>query len=114
MKRFLLAGLGMLLLGTAGLILLHQLVDAPAPANAQGEGLPPGAIGGPGRAPAEPGQYKDIVPPLIRALTDADGGVRQLAASSLVRIGADAVSQLTEALKSSKDKEERANAAYVL
>ena len=35
MKRFLLACLGMLLLGTAGLLILHQVFDAPPAATAQ-------------------------------------------------------------------------------
>ena len=51
--------------------------------------------------------------PLLEALADPDGGVRQLAAATLVKIGPDAVAPLVEALKS-KDRETRANAAYVL
>ena len=112
MRRFLLACLGMLLLGTAGLIILHQVFDSPTPIQAEPIGGP-GPMPGSARPTAEPGQYKELVPPLLGALTDADGGVRQLAAASLVRIGADAVPPLTQAL-TAKDKETRANAAYVL
>jgi hypothetical protein len=122
MKRFLMACLGMVLLGAAGLILLHHLVESPPAALAQ-----PGPAAGGGGAPvgpgpaqpgeavpaAEPGQYKEIVPPLLEALADADGTVRELAAATLVKIGPDAVPPLTEALKA-KDRETRANAAYVL
>lgn len=113
MKRFLLACLGMVLLGTAGLLILHQTVDAPSRIQAQppGGGLP--VIPGEPRQPRQPGQYQGIVPALLEALTDADGGVRQLAAATLVKTGPDAVPVLTEALKA-KDRETRANAAYVL
>ena len=118
MKRLLLFCLGMLLLGAAGLLILHQVVQLPSPAAAQpGQpvtgprgGLLPGNQPGP---PAEPGQYKEIVPALLEALADADGGVRQLAAATLVKIGPDAVPPLIDALKA-KDRESRANAAYVL
>lgn len=113
MKRILLACLGMALLGAAGLIILHQVFDAPVPIRAEPAGGPVVIPGG-GRPPVEPGRYKDLVPALLGALADADGGVRQLAAASLVKIGADAVPPLTEALKTAKDKETRANAAYVL
>jgi hypothetical protein len=119
MKRFLLACLGMLLLGSAGLLILRQLVDSPSAANAQPPGGPaggiavgPGAGGAPRQAP-EPGQYKEVVPPLVEALADADGSVRQSAAATLVKIGQDALQPLTDALKA-KDRETRANAAYVL
>ena len=76
------------------------------------QGGPPGVLGD-ARPPGVVGQYKDIVPALLDALADADAGVRQLAASSLVKIGSDAVGPLAEALKT-KDRETRANAAYVL
>jgi hypothetical protein len=120
-KRLLLMGLGMLLLGSAGLIILHQTIDSPpkiqAQAGAAGQGGPggPGGFGQPGAPgqPGTPGTYKNLVPPLLEALADADEGVRQLAAATLVKIGADAVPPLVEALKS-KDREIRANAAYVL
>jgi hypothetical protein len=118
MKRFLLACVGMVLLGTAGLLILHQVVEFPSAVVAQSGGVPAGGPGVPGaggepRRAAEPGQYKDIVPALVDALADADGGVRQLAAATLIKIGPDAVTPLVEALKS-KDRETRANAAYVL
>ncbi len=118
MKRFLLACLGMVLLGVAGLLIVHHLIESPPAAMAQppaGPGGAPGPMVQPGEAvPAvEPGQYKEIVPPLLDALTDADGTVRELAAATLVKIGPDAVAPLTEALKA-KDRERRANAAYVL
>jgi hypothetical protein len=122
MKRFLLACLGMVLLGAAGLILLHEVVDSPPRVQAQAGGgpggVPPPAVGGqpPGAAgqPGDsPGQYKEIVPALLGALADADGSVRQLAAATLVKVGPDAVPPLVEALKA-KDRDTRANAAYVL
>lgn len=118
MKRLLLACLGMVLLGTAGLLILHQVVESPSPARAQPPGAGAGAPAQAGpagqpRPPAEPGQYKDVVPALLDALADPDGGVRQLAAATLVKIGPDAMPPLTEALKA-KDREKRANAAYVL
>jgi hypothetical protein len=117
MKRFLTAGLGMVLLGAAGLLILHQAVEFPPRAGAQaggGAAAPPGGIvpAVPGGA-VEAGQYRDIVPPLLDGLADADGGVRQLAAATLVATGRDAVAPLIEALKS-KDRDTRANAAYVL
>jgi hypothetical protein len=116
-RRLLLMVLGMLLLGSAGLIILHQTIDSPPTVQAQG-GPPRGQLGGLDQPagfgqPGAPGQYKNIVPPLLEALADADEGVRQLAAATLVKIGADAVPPLVEALKS-KDRETRANAAYVL
>src|SRR5579884_3961734 len=118
MKRFLLACLGMVLLGAAGLLVLHQFVESPSPAQGQPPGVGAGLPAGPGRggdagAPAEPGQYKEIVPPLLGALADSDGAVRQLAAATLVKIGPDAVAPLTEGLKA-KDRDTRGNAAYVL
>jgi hypothetical protein len=121
MKRFLLFALGMVLLGTAGLLIVHQVVESPSTAVAQSGGPPHvGSRGGPipggggdAAPPGEPGQYKDIVPALLEALADADGGVRQLAAATLVKIGPDAVPPLIEAMKA-KDRETRANAAYVL
>jgi hypothetical protein len=118
MKRFLMACLGMVLLGAAGLLVLHQVVEFPAAARAQpgAGGVAVGApgVGAPGKgAPAEAGQFKDIVPPLLESLADADGGVRQLAAATLVKIGSDAAPPLIEALQA-KDRETRANAAYVL
>jgi hypothetical protein len=117
MKRLLTACLGMVLVGIAGLLIVHQFVDRPS----AGRGQPPGGnqgggrplFGGEGGAPAEPGQFKEIVAPLLAALADSDGNVRQLAAASLIKIGPDAVAPLTEALKA-KDLETRANAAYVL
>jgi hypothetical protein len=118
MKRLLLACLGMVLLGTAGLLVLHQVVEFPSAAKAQPGGGPAGSPGAPGpageaRPPVQAGQYKELVPPLLDALSDADGGVRQLAAATLIKIGPDAVRPLIEALKA-KDRETRANAAYVL
>jgi hypothetical protein len=118
MKRLLLFGLGMLLLGAAGLLILHQVFEFPTAAVAQPGQPVRGSRGGPiaGDEPAppvEPGQYKEIIPALLEALTDADGGVRQLAGATLVKIGPDAVPPLIEALKA-KDRETRANAAYVL
>jgi hypothetical protein len=119
MKRLLLAGLGMLLLGTAGLLILHQTVDTPPPARAQPPGVvpafqaDPAAFAEEGRRPFVAGRYKDLVPALRDALADPEGGVRQLAAATLARIGPDAVTPLVEALRA-KDKETRANAAYVL
>jgi hypothetical protein len=118
MKRLLLACLGMVLLGTAGLLILHQVVEFPSAAVAQPSGPPAGAPVGtrPGAEPrpaGEPGQYKDIVPALLGALADPDGSVRHLAAATLVKIGPDAVPPLIDALKA-KDRETRANAAYVL
>jgi hypothetical protein len=118
MKRLLLACLGMVLLGTAGLLILHQVVESPSAAVAQPSGPPAGAPagtrpGGGSRPAGEPGQYKDIVPALLGALADPDGNVRQLAADTLVKIGPDAVPPLIDALKA-KDRETRANAAYVL
>jgi hypothetical protein len=118
MKRILQGFLGMVLLGGAGLILLHQTVDAPAPSRAQAGSGPAGLAGGMapnggGQPAAGSGQYKEIVPALLGALADPDGKVRQLAAATLVKIGPDAVPPLVEALKA-KDRETRANAAYVL
>jgi hypothetical protein len=124
MKRFLLACLGMLFLGAAGLLILHQLVDFPSATQAQPIGGPPvagapgapgapGPVGGGQRFAVEPGLFKDVIPPLLEALADTDGGVRQLAAATLVKIGPDAVPPLVEALKA-KDRDTRANAAYVL
>ena len=118
MKRFLMACLGMVLLGTAGLLILHQFVEFPPRAGAQaggGPAGPPGGLGVPGTpgAAAVPGEYRDIVPPLLEALADADPGVRQLAAATLMAVGRDAVPPLVDALKS-KDRDTRANAAYVL
>jgi hypothetical protein len=49
----------------------------------------------------------------VEALADADGSVRQSAAATLVKIGQDALQPLIDALKA-KDRETRANAAYVL
>lgn len=112
MKRFLMACLGMVLLGIAGLLILHQTIDTPAPVRAQPEGVAVGFPAAP-RRPAEVGQYKELVAPLLATLADSDGGVRQLAAATLVKIGVDAVLPLVEALKS-KNKDTRANAAYVL
>src|SRR5262249_58945270 len=88
------------------------------PATARRAGGPPagpGAArpGGEARPPAEPGQYKDVVPPLVDALADADGGVRQSAAAALVKIGPDATQPLIDAL-TAKQQETRANAAYGL
>jgi hypothetical protein len=119
MKRFFVACLGMGLLGAAGLLILHHVVESPPAAMAQAAAGPGGGAPGVPLQPSEavpqvePGQYKEIVPPLLDALTDADGGVRELAAATLVKIGPDAVQPLTEALKA-KDRERRANAAYVL
>jgi hypothetical protein len=117
-KRFLLACLGMVLLGTAGLLILHEFVQSPPPARSQSAGAPVSVPGGPvppggARPVPAPGQYKDIVPPLLDALADSDASVRQLAAATLVTIGPDAVPPLVQALKG-KDRETRANAAYVL
>jgi len=116
-KRFLLACLGMALLGSAGLIILHYVVDSPSAVKAQpgggAPGFPSGGLPGSARQPVGIGQYKELVPALLDALADTDGGVRQLAAATLVKIGTDAVPPLVEALKS-KDREKRANAAYVL
>jgi hypothetical protein len=113
----------MVLLGSAGLLIVHQFLDAPPAARAQppgaggGGGAPPGpafpGAGGEARHAAEPGLYKDIVGPLLESLADPDGGVRQFAAATLVKIGPDAQTPLIEALKA-KDRETRANAAYVL
>jgi hypothetical protein len=118
MKRYLLMALGMVLLGTAGLLVLHQVVEFPSPAKAQSAGAPAAAPGapapaGPSRPPAEPGQYKDVVPALLDALADADGSVRQLAAATLIKIGPDTVPALVVAL-TTKDAARRANVAYVL
>jgi hypothetical protein len=119
MKRLLLAGVGMVLLGAAGLILLHQVFDAPPRATAQaGAAAPPGGgLGLPdiGRQPGGAGavNFKDLVPALLEALADTDGDVRMLAAATLLKIGPEAVPPLTEALKS-KDRDTRANAAYLL
>jgi hypothetical protein len=116
MKRFLTACLGMVLLGTAGLLILHQVVEFPPRAVAQKVAVPAGGsvelAPAPGR-PAEPGQYGAVIPALLDALADPDGGVRQLAAATLVTVGPDAVPPLLDALKS-KDRDTRANAAYVL
>jgi hypothetical protein len=75
-------------------------------------------VGGLARAaednPAPP-QYRELVPPLVEALKDPDGEVRQAAAGALLQIGAEAVGPLVEALKDGKkDKALRANAAYLL
>jgi hypothetical protein len=115
MKRLLLFCLGMLLLGAAGLLVLHQVVQFPSPAVAQpGASLPgPRGAAAPGEPPVEPGQFKEIVPALLEALADTDGSVRQLAGATLAKIGPDAVRPLIEALKA-KDRDTRANAAYVL
>src|SRR5579884_611173 len=125
MKRLLLGCLGMVFLGAAGLLILQQFVQFPSPARAQpsgGAGAPApgpgpagtaGAPGGPAAA-AEAGQYKQIIPALLDALADPDGNVRLLAASTLIKIGPDAVPPLIEALQKAKDRETRANAAYVL
>jgi hypothetical protein len=110
----------MVLLGTAGLLILHQLVELSPVAKAQptvaaaggGRGSP-SSPSGETQPPAAPGQYKDVIAPLLDALADSDGSVRQLAAATLVRIGPDAVPPLIEALNA-KDRETRANAAYVL
>jgi hypothetical protein len=58
-------------------------------------------------------QFKDLIPALIQALKDADGEVRQSAASALVGLGRDALKPLLEAA-GDKDKELRANATYLL
>jgi hypothetical protein len=111
-KRLLLTCLGMLLLGSAGMLILHGTVDSPSRARAQqDDDRPP-----PARAPQPPAgsvHYKDLIPSLLAALTDSDAVVRQLAAATLVKIGPEAVGPLTQAL-SAKDPETRANAAYVL
>jgi hypothetical protein len=115
-KRLLLMCLGMVLLGAAGLLIVHQTVDSPPKVNAQATNVAgPAGFGQPTGLgqPGTPGQYKNLVPPLLEALADADDGVRQLAAATLVKIGVDAVPPLVEALKS-KDRDTRANAAYVL
>src|SRR5690242_18232263 len=72
---------------------------------------PPGSEKAPPAAPA----YRELVPPLVEALKDPDGEVRQAAAGALLQIGAEAVGPLVEALKDpKKDKALRANAAYLL
>jgi hypothetical protein len=75
----------------------------------------------PGSQPGFPGfrsgnlDYKEIVPPLIDALKDPDTEVRHSAAGALAHVGQPAISALVDILKDSgKDKELRANAAYVL
>jgi HEAT repeat protein len=104
----------MLLLGSAGLLLLHGTVDLPSRARAQqDDDLTPTPPSRPAQPPAGSVHYKDLIPSLLAALADSDGVVRQLAASTLVKIGPQAVGPLTEALNS-KDREMRANAAYVL
>jgi hypothetical protein len=114
-KRFLLMALGMLLLGSAGLLLLHRTVDSPPAARAarQDDDLPTPRPSRSAQPPVGSAHYKDLIPSLLAALTDSDGVVRQLAAATLVKIGPQAVGPLTEAL-SFKDRETRANAAYVL
>src|SRR5438034_7260716 len=100
MKRLLLACLGMLLLGAAGLIILHQVIDSPSRVRAQPQGGPTGAPPGapPPVAAAQPadgaGPYKDLVPALLAALADSDRGVRQLVAATLIKIGPEAVPPL--------------------
>lgn len=111
-KRFLLTCLGMLLLGVAGLLLLHGTFEAPPAARAQ-QDEDPLAIPPPPQPPAGSAHFKDLIPALLDAMTDSEGGVRQLAAATLVRIGPEAVGPLTTAL-TAKDRETRANAAYVL
>jgi len=71
----------------------------------------PGGMG----AATKPFPNKELVPPLIDALKDSDGEVRQAAAGALLQIGAEAVGPLVEVVKDDKkDKALRANAAYLL
>jgi vesicle coat complex subunit len=59
--------------------------------------------------------YKELIPPLIDALKDSDTEVRQSAVGALASMGHQAVPALVEVLKDKdKDKELRANVAYVL
>jgi hypothetical protein len=59
--------------------------------------------------------YKEVIPALIDALKDSDADVRQSAAGALAGMGRQAVGPLMEIVKDqSKDKDLRANAAYVL
>ena len=81
---------------------------------------PPRVPGGPGQ-PGQPFQppgavdYKELIPALIDALKDSDPDVRQSAAGALASMGRQAVTPLLDIVKDQgKDKELRANAAYVL
>jgi hypothetical protein len=58
-------------------------------------------------------QVPDLVPTLVRTLSDPDAQVRQNAALSLAEVGAAAVPDLTEAL-THQDAARRAGAAYAL
>lgn len=113
LKRFLLSCLGMLLLGTAGVLILHKTVDAPTPARAQDPDDDTPRPLREARPPVGSAHFKELIPALLAALTDPDGNVRQMAAATLVLIGGEAVGPLTQAL-GAKDKETRANGAYVL
>jgi hypothetical protein len=72
--------------------------------------------GGPGIAAIRGGiDSKELIPPLIDALKDSDTEVRRSAAGALAHLGQPAVAALVDVLKDKdKDKELRANAAYVL
>jgi hypothetical protein len=78
----------------------------------------PGQPGGlPGQPFGPPGaiDYKELIPALIDALKDSDADVRQSAAGALASMGRNAVAPLLEIVKDqAKDKDLRANAAYVL
>lgn len=125
MRRFLLACLGVVLLGAADIRPSQDSQDPPPkddgvrlPRPAPGQFAPgqPAPFGGQpgvpfGAPPMAP--HKEIVPVMVEALRDADADVRKYAAATLIAIGRDAVPALLDAFKD-KDSEVRANAAYVL
>jgi HEAT repeat protein len=78
----------------------------------------PALPGQPGGQPFQPPgaiDYKELIPALIDALKDSDADVRQSAAGALAGMGRQAVTPLLDIVKDQgKDKDLRANAAYVL
>jgi hypothetical protein len=109
--RFL-VGLGVAvgLLAAAGYGVAQDL--APKPLVQQ----PPGVPGLPGVPAIRSGlDVKEVIPPLVDALKDSDTEVRRSAAGALAHLGQPAVAPLLEILKDKdKDRELRANVAYVL
>jgi hypothetical protein len=107
MRILLALGVVLGLLAAAGSGAAQQPV--PKPITLQAPGAPPAVAIRGGL------DYKEVIPPLIDALKDADTEVRRSAAGALASMGQPAVGPLVDILKDKdKDKELRANAAYVL